>query len=137
MPSAISIGRPAANLEPLFSVEEPFPGTSAVNARMPPSPWLSARSTNATYLTDTTSRSDQMMSDRTPRTLSCVGCTECDPKKHSRMAYNTLVPMSPYTTPSAVNVRGNRRLRWGSVTLLFDFLIAGHDAHGIETASQP
>ena len=26
-----------------------------------------------------------MMSDRTPSTLSCVGRTECDPKKHSRM----------------------------------------------------
>ena len=31
------------------------PGTSAVSARMPPSPWLSARSTNATYLSETTS----------------------------------------------------------------------------------
>ncbi len=36
-----------------------------------------------------------MMSDSTPRTLSCVGGTECDPKKHSRSAYSGLVPMSP------------------------------------------
>ena len=36
-----------------------------------------------------------MISERTPRTLSWVGRTECDPKKHSRMAYITLVPMSP------------------------------------------
>ena len=36
-----------------------------------------------------------MMSDRTPRTFSCVGGTACDPKKHSRNAYNGLVPMSP------------------------------------------
>jgi hypothetical protein len=36
-----------------------------------------------------------MISDRTPRTLSCVGGTECEPKKHSRIAYSGLVPMSP------------------------------------------
>ena len=29
------------------------------------------------------------------RTFSCVGGTEWDPKKHSRMAYSGLVPMSP------------------------------------------
>ena len=34
-----------------------------------------------------------------------------EPKKHSRIAYSGLVPMSPYTTPNAVNVSGNRRLR--------------------------
>ena len=32
--------------------------SSAVSARMPPSPWLSARSTSATYFTETTSSSD-------------------------------------------------------------------------------
>jgi hypothetical protein len=47
-----------------------------------------------------------MMSERTPRTFSTVGGTECDPKKHSRIAYSGLVPMSPYTTPIAVRVRG-------------------------------
>ena len=51
-----------------------------------------------------------MISESTPRTFSCVGGTGCEPKKHSRIAYSGLVPMSPYTTPSAVNVSGNRRL---------------------------
>ena len=36
-----------------------------------------------------------MISESTPRTFSWVGGTECDPKKHSRMAYSGLVPMSP------------------------------------------
>jgi hypothetical protein len=36
-----------------------------------------------------------MISDSTPSTLSCVAATECEPKKHSRSAYNGLVPMSP------------------------------------------
>ena len=45
---------------------------SAVSARMPPSPWLSARITMAMYLTETTMSSAQMMSDSTPSTLSCV-----------------------------------------------------------------
>ncbi len=36
-----------------------------------------------------------MMSDSTPSTLSWVGGTACEPKKHSRSAYNGLVPMSP------------------------------------------
>ncbi len=34
-----------------------FGGMRAVSARIPPSPWLSARSTMAMYLTDTTSTS--------------------------------------------------------------------------------
>ena len=46
---------------------------SAVSARMPPSPWLSARSTNGQVLDEMTSISDQKISESTPRTLSCVG----------------------------------------------------------------
>ena len=41
---------------------------SAVRARMPPSPWLSARSTNTRYFTDITMMSAQTISDSTPRT---------------------------------------------------------------------
>lgn len=41
------------------------------------------------------SPSSFMISDKTPSTLSWVGGTECDPKKHSRIAYSGLVPMSP------------------------------------------
>src|SRR6266540_297774 len=52
-----------------------------------------------------------MISDSTPSTFSCVGGTECVPKKHWRIAYKGLVPISPYTTPSAVSVTGRSRLR--------------------------
>ena len=40
--------------------------TSAVRARMPPSPWLSARMTKAMYLTDTISVIAQKTSETTP-----------------------------------------------------------------------
>ncbi len=40
---------------------------SAISARMPPSPRLSARITSSTYLTVTISTSDQKISDRMPR----------------------------------------------------------------------
>ena len=46
--------------------------TSAVRARMPPSPWLSARMTNVRYLTQITSTSDQNMSDSRPSTLASM-----------------------------------------------------------------
>ena len=39
---------------------------------IPPSPWLSATSTIATYFTDTTSIIAHTTSDRTPSTLSGV-----------------------------------------------------------------
>jgi hypothetical protein len=56
------------------------------------------------------------MSESTPSTFSGVAGTEWDPKKHSRIAYNGLVPMSPYTMPMAVRVRG-RSLRWRGRTV--------------------
>ncbi len=57
MPSAISTGRPTARRDPLLVLSSPSVGINAVSARMPPSPWLSARNTSATYFTETTSRS--------------------------------------------------------------------------------
>ena len=48
---------------------------SAVSAITPPSPWLSARSTNSTYLSDTTQINDQKISDSTPSTPSWLTCT--------------------------------------------------------------
>ena len=33
-----------------------------------------------------------MMSESTPSTFSCVGGTECEPKKHSRRAYKRTRP---------------------------------------------
>ena len=35
------------------------------------------------------------MSDSTPSTLSWLRATACAPKKHSRIVYSGLVPMSP------------------------------------------
>ena len=56
MPSAIRTGRPTASRAD--APRSPLrPGTSAVSARMPPSPWLSARMTMATYLIEMTSSS--------------------------------------------------------------------------------
>ena len=56
MPRAMRIGRPTASLAE--TPRSPLsPGTSAVSARMPPSPWLSARMTIATYLIEMTSTS--------------------------------------------------------------------------------
>ena len=67
----------------------------AISARMPPSPRLSARSTNAMYFTDTMSISAQKISESTPRTFSCDASTPVGPRKQLRKAYSGLVPMSP------------------------------------------
>ena len=57
MPSAISTARPSASRgTPLLPRARP--GTSAVKASTPPSPWLSARITNATYLIEMTRMSE-------------------------------------------------------------------------------
>ena len=89
---------------------------SATSARMPPSPPLSARITNSTYFTDTVKMSDQKTSESTPRTLAWVTGIACRPSKHSRSAYNGLVPMSPNTTPSAGRISRPRRDRRSEVT---------------------
>ena len=76
---------------------------SASIATRPPSPWLSARSTSSTYLTDTIVVKVQTKSDSTPNTLAGVKSTWPEPNT-SLTAYSTLVPMSPYTTPMAPKV---------------------------------
>ena len=53
---------------------------------MPPSPSLSARITNSTYLIDTVITRDQTMSDSTPRTFAGVTGMAWLPEKHSRSA---------------------------------------------------
>jgi hypothetical protein len=63
-------------------------------ATKPPSPWLSARKTKDTYLTETIMVSVQKKSDNTPYTLSGVKATWPEPNTSLR-AYSTLVPMSP------------------------------------------
>ncbi len=55
--------------------------TSDISARMPPSPWLSARITKKQYFSDTISSSDQMISDSNP----------------SAAAASTFPPASPST----------------------------------------
>ena len=46
------------------------PTTSAISARMPPSPRLSARRMKATYSMEMTRMRTQKITDRTPRTLA-------------------------------------------------------------------
>ena len=48
--------------------------TSASNARMPPSPWLSARMMRIAYLIEMTMISDQKISDTMPSTASGETC---------------------------------------------------------------
>jgi hypothetical protein len=86
---------------------------SAMSAMMPPSPLLSARMINTTYLTDTTITSAQKISDSTPSTLAAVTGIPCVPWKASLMVYRGLVPMSPYTTPIAATARPS--VRWRDV----------------------
>ena len=57
-----------------------------MNARMPPSPRLSARIMKTRYLIEITMTSAQKMSDSTPSTLSGVGGMACARWKHSRRA---------------------------------------------------
>ena len=68
---------------------------SAISARMPPSPLLSARRTYNVYLIEMMIVRDQKINDNTPSTLLGVTCVACSPWKHSRMAYSGLVPISP------------------------------------------
>ena len=65
------------------------------NARMPPSPLLSARITTSRYFTEITSSSDQNIRDSTPSMSAGVTATGLAPKKQSRTAYRGLVPISP------------------------------------------
>ena len=58
--------------------------TSAVSARIPPSPRLSARMISVTYLSVTTITSDQKMIERMPSTFSGASESWCVPVKHCR-----------------------------------------------------
>src|SRR5579859_7601726 len=81
------------------------PSTSAVSAMMPPSPWLSARMMNVTYLIETIIVIDQNTSEITPYTSLGVVWTAWPLAVNTVCsAYSGLVPMSPNTTPSAPSV---------------------------------
>ena len=68
---------------------------------MPPSPLLSARMMNTTYLSDTTMISAQKTNDKIPMTLGAVAASGWWPANTSFKVYSGLVPMSPNTTPMA------------------------------------
>src|SRR5580692_2560583 len=77
-----------------------FAPMSDINARMPPSPRLSARITMRQYLMETVMIKVQNSSDSTPSAL----CDEkCPPVACTTVCsvYKGLVPRSPNTTPSA------------------------------------
>src|SRR5436305_7137430 len=75
---------------------------NAARAITPPSPSLSARMMNSTYLTDTTSVIDQNTNDTAPYTSAAVGWTApLSIENTVCSAYSGLVPMSPNTIPSA------------------------------------
>jgi len=69
-------------------------------------------------LTEITRISDQKMRERTPRMFWGVTAKPWEGKKDSRTAYSGLVPMSPYTMPSAVRERNARYLPRGAGTSL-------------------
>ena len=77
---------------------------SVINAMMPPSPRLSARITNVTYLIATTLTSAQVTSDSTPSTVLSDGCRPYSGRNTSPSVYSGLVPMSPNTTPIAPTI---------------------------------
>ena len=75
-------------------------------ATKPPSPLLSARKIKDTYFSEMMTVSVQKKMDKMPYTLSGVKGTWPEPNT-SFMAYSTLVPMSPYTTPTAPTDRAS------------------------------
>ncbi len=81
---------------------------SAISARMPPSPLLSARMTNSTYLSDTTITIAQNSMEMMPSTAALENGMPCSGLKHSLSAYSGLVPMSPNTTPTAPTTEARR-----------------------------
>ncbi len=80
--------------------------TSAVSARIPPSPRLSARMISSTYFSVTMMISAQNSIDSRPWTLSGVADSPCGPENATRSAYSGDVPMSPKTTPMAPRMSG-------------------------------
>ena len=83
--------------------------TKAVSAKMPPSPWLSARMMMNTYLSVTTKTSDQLIKDRIPYTAATIsaGLFAPEASTDTLSAYKGDVPMSPNTTPKAPTMRAS------------------------------
>jgi hypothetical protein len=68
---------------------------SAISARMPPSPLLSACITSSTYLIVTIRISDQKISDRMPSTSTVLTALSLNSARLALNAYSGLVPISP------------------------------------------
>ena len=83
--------------------------SKAVSAMIPPSPRLWARMMKPAYLIDTTTISAQKINDAIPYTVAGVICAVALYElKMACSVYSGLVPMSPYTTPSAPSTRTAR-----------------------------
>src|SRR5664279_1733450 len=76
--------------------------TKAINARIPPSPSLSALKIINKYFMLMTRIKDQKIKDKIPKTFSSVTFIPCGPAKQTRIAYKGLVPISPKTIPKAL-----------------------------------
>ena len=80
---------------------KPSAPTNDMSAKMPPSPWLSARITKTQYFTEMVMISVQTISDSTPKPNSGVN----DPPAACTTVcsvYSGLVPRSPNTIPKAL-----------------------------------
>ena len=88
---------PSATRRPALAAIGPRRGmTSAVRARMPPSPLLSARITKSRYFTEMMMTKAQNASEQIPYTLMRSTVMTCDFSVNASLsAYNGLVPMSP------------------------------------------
>jgi hypothetical protein len=82
---------------------------SAISESVPPSPLLSARNSNSTYLAVTTMNSDHRISESTPSTMMRdAGWPSAAWVTASRNAYSGDVPISPNTTPILPSVRAQK-----------------------------
>ena len=79
--------------------------TRLYRAKIPPSPWLSARSEMSTYLTVVSSVTVHTTSESAPSTNSSVTLPMPPlPATSALVTYMGLVPISPYTTPSVTSI---------------------------------
>ena len=79
--------------------------TRLYRAKMPPSPWLSARSEMSTYLMVVSSVTVHTTRESAPSTNSSVTLPMPPlPATSALVTYIGLVPISPYTTPSVTSI---------------------------------
>ena len=121
VPEKITIDKSGANTAAIKSewrslgLSATDDAASASSAMMPPSPWLLARMMRVTYLSVTTTMSDQKISETMPIRLPGVKVSPLAGSKTVCMTYSGLVPMSPKTTPSAPQGQGPTVGRFRSI----------------------